>query len=320
MSHITKEQRYIIEVLLSKGGTQKMIADYLNKPKSTISREILRNSDGRSGLYSYDLAQRKYNGRQDAKRKFIRLTKEIKEFIEVWLAEKYSPEQIVGKAKKMGQACVSHERIYQYVWEDKKNGGNLHHHLRTEGKRYRHRGASKDRRGVIANRRDITERPAVVESRERFGDIEIDTIIGKDHKGAILTMVDRSTGVLKMKKLKSKDADQLAVAMVETLKPWQRHLKTITSDNGKEFASHEQIAKKLNIDFYFAKPYHSWERGTNENTNGLVRQYILKKTDFNEISEVYIQYVEDQLNNRPRKRFNFNSPIEIFNQKVAFVT
>ena len=156
--------------------------------------------------------------------------------------------------------------------------------------------------------------------RERIGDLEVDTIIGKNHQGAILTIVDRATGVLKMKKLKSKDADQLAIAMIEALQPWQIQLKTITSDNGKEFSSHEYIAKVLKVDFYFAKAYHSWERGTNENTNGLIRQYIPKRTDFNDVSDEYIQYVEDQINNRPRKRFTFNSPIEIFNQKVAFVT
>ena len=319
MSHLTKAQRYTIEVLLSHGGSQKSIAAYLEKSPSVISREIHRNCDFRSGLYSSDLAQRKYDTRISTKPKRVVFNLNMKQYVDEKLAQKLSPEQIKGEAQKDGVACISHESIYQYIWQNKKEGGQLHKHLRTEGKRYRHRGASKDRRGIILGRIDITQRPAVVDQRERFGDLEIDTIIGKDHKGAIVTINDRATGILRMRKLKSKDADELADKVCETLQPWKDTLKTITSDNGKEFASHQKIADTLGINFYFAKPYHSWERGSNENLNGLIRQFIPKKTNFEFITDQDIQSIEDQLNNRPRKRFNFNSPNEFYNQKIAFV-
>ena len=236
------------------------------------------------------------------------------------MEKKLSPEQIIGRAKKEGKACVSHERIYQYVWLDKKNGGSLYLHLRTQGKKYRKRGNSKDKRGKITGRIDISQRPGIVEKRERFGDFEIDTIIGQNHKGAIVTINDRATGLLKMRKLESKNAEFLAEQTIEVLKPYQYFLHTITSDNGKEFAAHQKISEALNCDFYFAKPYHSWQRGSNENLNGLIRQYIPKKTNFENLTDEYIQWVEDQLNHRPRKRFGFLNPIEIFNQKVAFMS
>ena len=303
----------------NKGHTQQSIADAIGKHKSVICRELRRNCDQRSGEYRSDLAQRKYEARQQAKPKVIRFTACIEADVKRGLECKLSPEQIVGRAKKEGKDCVSHERIYQYVWEDKKQGGDLYKHLRTQGKRYRKRGAAKDKRGKIVGRVDIDERPSIVERRERFGDLEIDTIIGKNHKGAIVTINDRATGLLKMKKLDSKNAEALAEQTIEVLRPYQEHLHTITADNGKEFAAHQKIAQQLDVDFYFAKPYHSWQRGSNENLNGLIRQYIPKKSNFDDFSDEYIQWVEDELNHRPRKRLNFESPIECLHQKVAFV-
>jgi len=158
-----------------------------------------------------------------------------------------------------------------------------------------------------------------VELKQRFGDLEIDTIIGQNHQGAIVTINDRATGMLLMKKVKSKEAEGVKNAAIELLQDWKPNLHKITADNGKEFAFHKIISEELMVDFYFANPYHSWERGANENLNGLVRQYIPKKTDFSLITDEYIQKVQDDLNNRPRKRFNFESPKFMFNQKVAFV-
>ena len=251
-------------------------------------------------------------------------TKEIQDDVKLLLAKKYSPEQIAGMAKKESFACVSYERIYQYIWDDKKQGGSLHTHLRNKGKRYRKRGSAKDSRGIITGRIDISKRPAVVEQRERFGDLEIDTIIGKNHKGAIVTINDRATGMLKMKKVSTKEAEPVKQATIELLKDWKPFIHTLTADNGKEFALHHQISQSLQLQFFFAKPYHSWERGSNENLNGLIRQYIPKKTDFNTLTDIDIQYIEDELNNRPRKRYNFETPLNQFNQltnqKVAFKT
>lgn len=320
MSHLTFEQRYTIAVMYQNGKMKSEIAITIGKDRSVITREIQRNCDKRNGKYYHDLAQRKCKKRHEVKPKSMRLTQSVKEHIALYLDKKYSPEQIAGVAKKEGIACVSHERIYQYIWEDKKQNGQLYLNLRTQGKRYRKRGAAKDSRGIIKDRVDISTRDPIVEKRERLGDLEIDTIIGKDHKGAIITINDRATGMLKMMKTNGKDAKDLAFNVTRMLQDWKPYIFTITADNGKEFSEHKVIAKELDIEFYFARPYHSWERGSNENLNGLIRQYIPKKTDFNTISDEYIQQIENDLNNRPRKRFNFNTPLNMFHQKVAFVT
>ena len=201
----------------------------------------------------------------------------------------------------------------------------LYKHLRRKGRKYRKRGAAKDSRGCIKNRTDISLRPAIVDQKIRLGDLEIDTVIGQNHKGAILTINDRVSSFVWIEKLQGKDAKELAKKTVEKLVPCNNWIHTITADNGKEFAEHLNIANDLNIDFFFAKPYHSWERGANENTNGLIRQYFSKGSSFDNITNQQIQYVQHKLNNRPRKKLNFLSPNEFLllnlsNQKVAFVT
>ena len=299
--------------------TQKAIALAIGKDKSVISRELKRNSDGRTGEYKSDLAERKCRERHKRKRKSSKFTAPMQDRVETLLREDYSPEQVVGFLKQEGTACVSHERIYQHIWADKKRGGNLYKHLRTKGKRYRKRGAAKDKRGTICNKVSIEERPDIVEEKSRFGDLEIDTVIGKNHQGAIVTINDRATGMLKMKKIQKKEAALVKEAALELLQEWKPLIHTITSDNGKEFALHQDIAKELGIQFYFAHPYHSWERGANENLNGLIRQYIPKKTNFADISDQFIADIQDKLNNRPRKRLNFKSPNQTF-LKVAFIT
>jgi len=320
MKHLTSEQRYTIFVLLQKGYSQKKIAETIGKDKSTISRELRRNCDKRSGKYNPELAQKKYEQRQHQKHKKKYFTEEIRRYVEEKLLKDYSPEQICGRAKIEGQACVSHETIYQHIWRDKRKGGKLHEHLRRGNKRYRKRGNLKDNRGIIKDRISIDERPEIVDAKERFGDLEIDTIIGKNKKGAILTIVDRYSGMVWIRKLESKKAKLLSEKVIEVLYPIKSLIHTITGDNGKEFAEHKMIAKQLNINFYFAHPYHSWERGANENVNGLIRQYIPKKTDFSSITDEYIEYIQNKLNNRPRKRLNFLSPNEIFNKFVKSIT
>ena len=314
MAHLTKPQRYTIEAMLKEGHTQSEIARVIGKNKSVVSREIKRNRDLRFGSYSQDLAQRKYQKRQKEKPKRVRFTDAVKTEVETLLKEDYSPEQVVETLKKVRKDTVSIETIYQYIWKKKKQGGSLHKHLRNQGRRYRKRGNSKDNRGVIQNRVDIDKRPKVVEERSRFGDLEVDLIIGKNHKQAILTINDRASGMLKMTKVKSKKAEEVSRAIVEQLQDWMPYLHTMTADNGKEFAEHLFVAEQLNIDHYFAKPYHSWERGSNENLNRLVRQYLPKKTDFTTITEQQIKEIEDKLNNRPRKRFNYENPIFVMNQ------
>lgn len=319
MSHLTQEQRYTIATMKQQGYTQNKIAITIGKDKSVISRELNRNRDGRSGAYRSDLAQRKYEHRKSNKNHFVKLNAEMKAKVDDYLSQKLSPEQIVGICRKLGIEMVSHESIYQYVWADKKQKGILHENLRSRGKKYKSRGLKNDKRGQITGRKDIEERPDVVDERERLGDLEIDTIIGKDHKGAILTINDRATGMLWMKKLEGKDALKLAEATIELLANYRPYIKTITADNGKEFAAHQLISKAFNIDFYFAKPYASWQRGSNENLNGLIRQYIPKKTNFDTITDEEIKKITDGLNNRPRKRYKFETPLNMFNKKVAFV-
>ena len=316
MIHFTVEQRYKLEVLLQQYVPKTQIATTLNKHISSIYREIGRNSDARNSVYKGSLAIRKCDKRHKEKLKNQCFTNDIKAYVENLLMEDLSPEQIVGRALKDNVECVCIETIYKLVWEDKKQNGILHTHLRNQGKMYRKRGASKDKRGQIVGRIGIENRPKEVDDKQRFGDLEIDLVIGKDHKGALLTINDRATGVLQMKKLESKDAEIVKAATIELLEKWKPILKTITSDNGKEFAKHHLIAKALEIDYYFANPYCSWERGANENLNGLVRQYFPKGSDFSLITAEQVKMVVEKLNNRPRKRHQYNSPNEVYLQKL----
>jgi len=325
MSHLTHLQRYTISVMLREGYKQIQIAEAINKDKSVVSREVNRNKDNRNGVYKADLAQKKCNLRHKNKSKQIRFTRSIRLETEVLLKEDYSPEQVVNTLKLLGKPTVSVERVYQHIWKDKKQKGALYQHLRCQGKRYRKRGASKDSRGIIKGRIGIEKRPSIVEKRERFGDLEVDLIIGKDHEQAIVTLNDRASGMLKMRKVKSKNAKVVSQVIIEELEDWLPYLKTITADNGKEFAEHQNVAEELSIDYYFARPYSPWERGSNENLNGLIRQYFPKKSDFKSITNQQIKAVERKLNNRPRKRHKYQNPIFVmdqllFNKKVAFIT
>jgi IS30 family transposase len=308
MKHITSEERHTIAHLLGQNKSPAQIARELKRDKSTITREIERNCDQRSSEYRYELAQRKASERKKSKPTRNSLTQDMCHYVDEQLEKKYSPEQIVGVAKRKSLPCVSHETIYLYVWKDKKDGGTLYEHLRNQGKRYRKRGAVKDRRGMIPNRTPMTERPNIVEKRERLGDLEIDLVIGKGHQGVLLTINDRVSGLLIMEQLQGKTSSEVTATTIARLKPFKDSLHTITSDNGKEFAGHEEIATQLEIDFYFAKPYHSWERGSNEHLNGLIRQYIPKQTNISELDGSYIREVEHALNSRPRKRHDYHSP------------
>ena len=316
MAHLTLEQRYKIEAYRNAGSCISEIAQFVNKDKSVISREIKRNSDQRSGSYKAVLADKKAANRHKLKFKKRTLTPTVEAKILYYLNKDYSPEQIVGRAEIDHVEMVSTERIYQYIWEDKRRGGLLFKHLRTKGKKYKKRGHLKDKRGLIVGRVDICERPAIVERKCRLGDFEIDLVIGKDYKGALLTINDRASGILFMGKVESKEAILIQQKTIELLQDWKPIIKTITSDNGKEFANHQTIAETLEIDYYFAKPYHSWERGANENLNGLIRQYFPKKSNFGNITQQEIETVINTLNNRPRKRFGYKTPNEIFAEKL----
>lgn len=236
----------------------------------------------------------------------------IRHFLE---QEQWSPKQIMGYCELEQIPMVSHERIYQHIRQDRKKGGNLYKHLRH---RLKHRKRPVGKHIAIKNRVSIDKRPEAVNNRERFGDWEIDTIIGKDYKGAIVTIVERDTGFFMMRKLpKGKNAKDLSKHVIDMLLPYKNSVLSITSDNGTEFANHQTIARKLKTDFYFAHPYSSWERGLNEYTNKLIRQYIPKKTDFNTLNDKQIMNIQHKINRRPREKLNFKTPKEKFYKLVA---
>ena len=307
---LTEEERYQIYVLLKAGHNQKEIAVLLGRSPSTISRELQRNRGLRG--YRPAQAQRFSDHRRTTAYKAIKVTGEVRGWIETLLRQDLSPQQVVDYLKIRKQLSLHHETIYQLVYADKAKGGDLYQHLRVLSKPYRKRYGHYDRRGKIKNRVDIDQRPLVVEQRSRIGDWEGDTVMGKGRKSALLTMVERKTLYTVIVRLTGKRADLLAEAAVRSMAALKAKVKTITFDNGLEFAEHETIAKALGADIYFAHPYASWQRGINENTNGLIRQYFPKGTDFNEVTDEEIQAVMAKLNNRPRKTRGCRSPNELF--------
>ena len=270
MTHkqLTDEERYQIEALKREGFNQSEIARSLGRHPSTINRELARNSDHKG--YRGKLAIRRTAKRRQEAKKSIKLDSVMCSMINNLLSDYLSPEQISGRLKLELVVEISHESIYRYVWDDKRRGGDLYNLLRHKGKRYRKRGSAKDSRGQIIDVISIDERPEVVEQKSRIGDWEIDTVIGKNHQQAIVTIVERVSKFSVMKKVEKKTADAVAQATIDLLRPYKDRVLTITADRGKEFAYHQKVAKALECDYYFAHPYSSWERGLNENTNGCV--------------------------------------------------
>jgi IS30 family transposase len=314
-SHLTQQQRYEISFRLQNKERPISIAQALGVHRSTICREIKRNKKPR-GDYDAELAQSLSQKRLHSRHHYTVLTDDMRSRIDHLITQhQWSPEQISGRLRLLGEPTVSHETIYRYVWHEKRIWGkDLYKHLRHRGRRYNKRGSSYKSRG-IPGRVGIEERPPVVELRNRFGDLEMDTIIGKNKRSVIMTINDRESGFLIMRKLPSKEAEPLAHAAVNALRRIKNELHTITADNGSEFAKHQFIADMLGVKVFFARPYHSWERGANENTNGLIRQYFIKGSDFDPISEKQIKIVQKKINNRPRKRLGFYTPLEFIEHK-----
>ena len=313
-SQLTQEQRYHISALIKAGNSKTNIADDVGVHKSSISREIKRNSGNRG--YKPKQADQLATDRRQQAEKHIKFTPELKQIVIEKIKLDWSPEQISGYLKRKGTAEISHERIYQFLQEDKKAGGDLYKHLRHSGKKRKKRYGSKDRRGQIKNRVSIDERPKIVERKRRIGDWEGDTIIGKQQQKAIVTLVERVSKITRIGHVSTKHSSIVAEIIIDLIKPMQNVTHTITLDNGKEFSSHEKIAKSLNADIYFAHPYSSWERGLNENTNGLIRQYIKKGTSFEGITREKIKFIENRLNNRPRKSLGYQTPNEVWRQAI----
>ena len=313
--HLTRDQRCQLCTLKNRGESTINIAKQCGMHRSTIYRELQRN--GKKQGYTYQQVQEKAFERKRAVAWQRRKMKEpLVAIIESKLLLQWSPEQISGWLKKqLGNRAVSHETIYKYIWRDKYLGGQLYTQLRHHGKKYNKRGSDKAGRGHIPGRIDIDERPSIVDEKNRLGDWEVDTIIGKEHKGAIVSMVERHSKITLLARVTKKTAPEVKDAIIHKLGNLTDCVHTLTSDNGKEFSAHQEIARELGASMYFAHPYRSWERGLNEHTNGLVRQYLPKHKRLDDVTDEIIQEIENLLNNRPRKVLQFNTPIEVFNQR-----
>ncbi len=306
-TQLTQEQRYQIYALYKAGFNQTQVASEIGVHKATVSRERQRNRGQRG--YRPTQAQALAAARLQLRAKPPRIAPQTWQRVTDLLGQQWSPAQISGRLALEHQATVSHERIYQYIYADKRAGGLLHRNLRSQKQR-RKRYGSYDRRGHLPERRSIDERPAVVDRKGRVGDWEADTIIGQHHQQAIVSLVERKSKFVRLAKVARNTAELVAHALTTQLASLT--VKTITSDNGREFARHQDIAAHLSADFYFAHPYSAWERGVNENTNGLVRQYFPKKSEFSKITDKQLNQVVERLNNRPRKTLGYKTPNEVF--------
>lgn len=309
-THLTREERHTIASLNKQGRGVRNIAQTINRSPSTISRELRRNASN-DGRYDHAEAHDKRNSRlHGASPKY---SSKVWERVEERILLDHSPEQITGALNEQGLEAPSHETIYLHIWKDKLSGGDLHTHLRHLSKSYRKRGAAREKRGQIKDARSIEERPSIVEERSRIGDWEIDTVIGKIGGSVLVTSVERKSRYTVIRKANSKEAFEVGFALFEGLRPYKDKVLTITADNGKEFAGHKLTANLFDCDYFFAHPYSSWERGLNENTNGLIRQYFPKKSSFDDLSDEDITRVQDLLNSRPRKCLDYKTPNDIFN-------
>lgn len=313
---LTQELRYFIYQLKEIAFTQSEIAEQIGVHKSTISRELNRNTGGKG--YRPMQAHNKALERRLLAAKAIKMTQHMIDLVEEKILEQWSPEQISGWLMSEHKNSLSHERIYQHIWQDKRQGGDLYQHLRRQGKKYQKRGSNgKQSRGQIIDRISIDDRPQAVEEKKRVGDWEIDTVIGKGHSGALVTIVERKTLYTLIARVNGKCADWVTQATIKLLEPFIDRTHSITADNGKEFAYHKKITEALETAFYFAHPYHSWERGLNENTNGLIRQYFPKNTDFKTVDDEDVYIVMQKLNNRPRKSLGFKTPLQMMQRSFA---
>ena len=302
--HLSREERYQIYSLRLAKQTISEIARLLGRHRSTISRELGRGRGLRG--YRAEQACSKASERAKKSRNARRVDAKVWADVSFYLGLQWSPEQIASKLE------VSHESVYLHVYANKAAGGQLHKNLRSQKPRRKRHLSGRDRRGQIPNRRPISERPEHIEQRRQVGHWEGDTVIGAAHKQAIVTLVERKSGFAVLAKVSNKTTDLVRRAIEIKLKPLCSRVKTLTVDNGKEFADHQAVDQALGIQTFFADPYCSWQRGSNENFNGLLRQYIPKKRRMETVSEEELTMIENRLNHRPRKRLGFKTPHEVF--------
>jgi IS30 family transposase len=293
-----------------QGCSNPQIARHLGRHCSTIWREVRRNAHV-DGCYHVTKAIQHASARSYRSRSHPHFIQ--RQLSMVWKRLRYlwSPEQIAGRLRRQRHLSISHETIYRHIWTDMKHGGHLYRYLRCAIKRRRKRYGAYDSRGRLAGKRMIGERPASVETRKRLGDWEIDTVLGKRSKHCILTLVERKSGCTQIGKLTARTKEQASAATIRLIRRRPHLFKTITADNGTEFHGYADIEQATHVPFYFANPHHSWERGTNENTNGLIRQYLPKNTSMAKLTPDQCIFIENSLNTRPRKRHGYRTPNEI---------
>jgi IS30 family transposase len=311
---LTPEERYMLAALRRQGLNQSEIARSLGRHRSTVCREVRRNSTRADGHYRAFTAQERTNGRRSRSRRNSHFTAEDFALIDGLLRRQWSPEQVAGYLARSGLLSISHETIYRHVWRDKKRGGTLHTHLRGARKRRRKRYGAYDSRGRLAGKRMIGERPAEVESRGHIGHWEADTVAGAGTKDCVVTLVERKTGLVLIGKLRDRTAGSLSRRVIRLIRRHEGRFETVTADNGTEFHDYKRVERLTGAAFYFARPYHSWERGSNENANGLLRQYLPKGESMAGLTQHQCNAIARKLNARPRKRLGFRTPLECFNE------
>jgi len=309
---VTEEERYQIAALRQAGSRPAEISRRLGRHRCTVSRELARNCSPWDGGYRPSKAQEQANGRRSRSRRNRRFEGADWRRVERLLRRDWSPEQVAGWLAREGELSISHETIYRYVWADRAQGGELHRHLRCAAKKRRKRYGRYDSRGRLAGKRLIAERPASVERRQAVGHWEIDTVMGVGNTHCVVTLVERATGTTLIGKLEERTAAALNKRVIALIRKHPGSFLTITADNGTEFHSYREIERATGVKFYFATPHHAWERGTNENTNGLVRQYLPKRQSMARVTQRDCNRIAKTLNRRPRKRYNYDTPEERF--------
>lgn len=312
---ITSEERYTLAALRREGFNQAKIARRMGRHRSTISRELRRNAARHDGRYRAHGAIERTSARRSLSRRNRRFSEVQWALVEEKLKEGWSPEQIAGRLGREGRLSISHETIYLHIWRDRVEGGDLYRSLRHCSKQRRKRYSAYDSRGRLAGKRHISERPPSVEGRRFFGHWEVDTVVGSRDKDCVATLVERKTGYALVGKLADRGMRGMSRRLTKMILRLPACFKTITSDNGTEFHDYASVEQATGVKFYFATPYHSWERGTNENFNGLLRQYLPKRTSQAHITQRDCEAIADKLNRRPRKRLGYRTPAECFHAR-----
>jgi len=309
---LSEGERYAITNGLRRGDSLRGIAQILGRAASTISREIKRNATRHDGHYRAEKAQQYAVARRRRSRRNSQYSQQDWDEVARLLRRKWSPQQIAGRRKLKRRRTMSKEAIYRHVRQDRKAGGQLWRDLRILSKYGRKRRGSPATRGRVLGKRHISERPAVVQARRQRWHWEGDTVMGADMRHCVLTLVERVTGYVMIKKLGARSKEQAAWALRQAIHEMGRRIKTITLDNGTEFHDYKVVETATGVKFYFATPYHSWERGTNENTNGLIRQYLPKGMCMKAVTQAQCNWIARELNDRPRERLGFRTPNEVF--------